>query len=247
MFNIHAITAVFSANDEATVEALMDTKPVRKALASAVRGNSDYIVTRGHETPVDDILNITVKIVDRSYTMANSQNARDSVLNVINQWAQKSRVAGIRGDRLAIVSDLEQTESTDDNDTYDVFEATVNIGTAVFYNPRRVTVNYPNSQREFAQDLTNLLDHLKSVGAIDSNTGVIVESDVYGEFHAGNTDLEVEEDNSVTDCEVDATVSEIGYLLDNISVDDDRESIRSYLEDIVNEAQSLINEIDERG
>lgn len=249
MFKIYAISAEFNANDEATVEALMDTRPVRRALASNVRSNSDFIVARKDDTPVDDILNLNIKIVDRSYTMANSDDARESVQNVINAWAQKSRVVGVRGDRLAVVSELEQTEFTDDNDNYDVFEVNVNLGTAVFYNNRRVTVNFPANQREFAQDLTNLFEHLTKVGAVDTNTGVIVSSDVFGEFHTGNTNLDVEDeyDNSVSDDEIGETLSNIACTLDDIDDEDDRDTIRSYLQDVIDQAQSLLNELDERG
>lgn len=244
MFKIYAVAAEFTANDEATVDALMDTRPVRKAMASNVRGNPDFIVARGNDTPVQDVINMTIRVVDRSYTLANSEVARDNVLGVINTWAQKSRVAGVRGDRFAIVSDMEQVESTSDNGEFDVFEVNVSVGTAVFYNARRVTVNFPANTREFAQDLTNLFEHLTEVGAVDCNTGVVVENEKYGEFHTGNTNTDVEErDVGISDDDICDGLSEISYVLDDIDCSEDRDYIVDQLYTLQARAQELIDQI----
>ncbi len=245
MIKINAITAEFTATDKATADALMSTKPVRKCMSSVVKSDPNLIVSRKDNTPIQDLVDLTVTIVDRSYTMANSDQAREDVWNVINTWAQKSRVAGVRGERLAVVSDMVQIENIDDNNSFDTFEVNVKMGTAVFYNARRVTVNFPETAKEFSQDLTNLFEHLTQVGAVDCNTGVIVSHELYGDYHTGNTntDLEDNEPNLSSD-EISEELDEIASMVSEISAYDDREETVAQLEELQEMIGVLIQRIE---
>ena len=72
----------------------------------------------------------------------------DELERNVTTRAQRCRSLGVRGQRLAVVS-----EPQDDGDTI-VF--TVLIGTVVFYNERRVTVDVSTTDDELRQDLSNL-------------------------------------------------------------------------------------------
>jgi len=127
--------------------------------------------------------------------------------SIIEVWAQRSRVAGVRGDRFYAIEDP-YDEATDSSSYFTVIDPTTNeaiwdrdpngvvidydhevilrtnllIGTTVFYNDRRSTICYPNTPEQAAQCLENLVEH---VTKLVPNIGVVVRFDRFGEFRFG--------------------------------------------------------------
>lgn len=71
-------------------------------------------------------------------------------------WATRCRIMGVRGQRLAIVSEPDVNRNT--------IEFTVLLGSVVLYNERRATVSVSVTNEELLMDLENLYPHVETFG-----------------------------------------------------------------------------------
>ena len=76
----------------------------------------------------------------------------DALEENVTTWAQRCRLPGVRGQRLAVVG-----EADDDGNTITI---TVLIGSVVFYNDRLVTVDVSLTDDELRADLENLTPYV---------------------------------------------------------------------------------------
>lgn len=167
----------------------LSTPQVQDYLAQAVQDNAQqrgYIVTRAQSQSRSDLIDISVTLIDHSGDLDGDVVAKSNLRDVIATWARRSRVPGVSGDRVAVIGPIEQVATTSDAGV-DAYQVMLRLGTAVFFNDRRVTVDFAQDKFEFAQDLKNLFDHLGRAGAIGMLNGVIVEHEEFGEIHSGNT------------------------------------------------------------
>ena len=105
----------------------------------------------------------------RLYFDADEVNDVDELESNVTTWAQRCRIGGVRGQRLAVVSEPE-----DDGDT---IAFTVLIGTVVFYNERRATMGVSISDDELRTDLANLFPFVSVEPSVErtNEDGTIVK------------------------------------------------------------------------
>ena len=127
---------------------LLALPKLARFVPQAVLTNPNVIVNRSDITQLDSPTFTTLRFEFDS----NEVSDMDQLEQNLTTWAQRCRILGVRGQRLAVVS-----ESIDDSQTI-VF--TVLIGTVVFYNDRRVTVGVSVTDDELLADISNLFAHV---------------------------------------------------------------------------------------
>ena len=130
------------------VPMLLALPKLARFVPEAVLTNSDLVVNRAASIPLDAPVFTTLRLEFDSNEVADVDELEQNVTT----WAQRCRILGVRGQRLAIVSEPE-----DNGDTV-VF--TVLIGTVVFYNERRVTVGVSVTDDELRADISNLFAYV---------------------------------------------------------------------------------------
>lgn len=131
--------------DLADVALLLALPKLARFVPAAVLSNPSVIANRRDTTPADSPSFITLRLEFDAYEVDDI----DELERNVTTWAQRCRINGVRGQRLAVVS---QADESDD----DIIAFTVLIGTVVFYNDRRVTVGVSLTDDELRQDLGNL-------------------------------------------------------------------------------------------
>lgn len=113
---------------------------------------ADSAVNTNRSSDVDS----DTPVFTRIYLNITPDNTDDkeAIGDVVTKWATRCRIPGIRGQRLAIVKDLEHYFDEED----DLFKIMVEvlIGSVVFYNERRATACVSLTNEEMIQDLENL-------------------------------------------------------------------------------------------
>lgn len=191
MYSIYAPrkTAINVA-DVGNAVVTLTTPQVQDFLASNVQAEArqrGYIVNRQQDAARADLMDITITLLDHAGDLEGDVVALARLRDVIATWARRSRVPGVSGDRVAVVGPLEMVINRNQNAVH-AYQLMLRLGTAVFFNDRRVTVDFAQDKSEFMQDLKNLFDHLGNAGAIGMLNGVVVEHEEFGEIHSGKTD-----------------------------------------------------------
>ena len=137
--NITARTA-----DLDDIKMLLALPKLARFVPAAVLSNPAVIANRSNVTTSDSPVFITLRLEFDS----DEVNDVDELESNVTTWAQRCRIGGVRGQRLAVVSEPE-----DDGDTV---AFTVLIGTVVFYNDRRATVGVSVTDEELRADVANL-------------------------------------------------------------------------------------------
>lgn len=129
-----------------------------------------------------------------------------SLKAVVEIWAQRSRVFGVRGDRFyaiecpdpngfhsfTLIDPLDGREVVSTNkdgsarwdfDHDVILRTNLLIGTTVFYNERNVTIGFPNADEELVASIGNLVYHVTKEAP--SSMGVIVTFNDAIEFRYG--------------------------------------------------------------
>ena len=131
-------------------------------VASNVVNNDDFIVNRSDESVVADFV-----VLNLEFDLHPGVD-HDRLANSVQVWAQRSRIAGVRGERLAIVGDLDVSP----DGTKGSFD--VRLGTAVFFNDRRATINVGAATEEVVADVQNLLPYINTSVRVTDDDGVLV-------------------------------------------------------------------------
>lgn len=248
MYSIYAPgKTALNVADAGQAAVLLGTPQVQDYVASTVQADAyrrGYIVSRTQDVNRPDLTDIAITLVDHSGDLAGDLSALSNIRDIVATWARRSRVRGVSGDRVAVVGPVEQVLV---NGVVDTFSIQLRLGTAVFFNDRRVTVNFAADNSEFQQDLVNLLDHLRNHGFIGDLAGVIIDHDEFGIIHSGNTDQTI--NASVTD-DVDAidalSDAELQEAINSIRMSAatfdllDRHALMAQLRDISDEVQGLL-------
>lgn len=169
----------------------------------------------GQDYDADDLYGPLKVQVDLHTLHVDKDDLNKSYMNyslylnsAIENWAQRSRVTGVRGDRFYAIEDP-YDEASDSTSYFTAIDPTTNtalsdrnldgtfiwdydrevilrlnllIGTTVFYSDRRSTICYPNTPEQAAQCLENLVEH---VIKLVPDIGVVVKFDRFGEFRYG--------------------------------------------------------------
>lgn len=134
--------------DLCDVPMLLALPKLARFVPEAVLTNPALVVNRVASTELDAPVFTTLRLEFDSNEVADVDELEQNVAT----WAQRCRILGVRGQRLAVVSEPE-----DNGDTV-VF--TVLIGTVVFYNERRVTVGVSVTDDELRADIGNLFAYV---------------------------------------------------------------------------------------
>lgn len=126
------------------IEMLLTLPKLARFVPAAVLSNPDVIANRSDTTQADSPTFIMLHLEFDATQVSDV----DELESNVTTWAQRCRIGGVRGQRLAVVSEPEENGDT-------IF-FTVLIGTVVFYNERRATVGVSITDDELRQDLSNL-------------------------------------------------------------------------------------------
>jgi hypothetical protein len=183
-----------TAGDDISASVLLATQMVQDSLATAVQacsGSGDVIVSRSQASDRPDLQRIEISFFDRF-----DQIDMEQVHTLASEWARRSNVRGISGDRVACVSPLTAVPGA--SGPFDTYTMTADVSTTVFYNARRATVNFPDSLQEFELDVASLVSRLESVGAVGSDAGITISHPEFGNVTYGDSSAAPLEDR-VTD------------------------------------------------
>lgn len=161
------------------VPLLLALPKLARFVPAAVLSNPVVIANRRDVTPTDSPVFIRLRLEFD----ADDVSDIDELESNVTTWAQRCRINGVRGQRLAVVSEPE--------DDGDVIAFTVLIGTVVFYNERRVTVGVSLTDDELRQDLSNLFAFVPvepTVERIDEDGSVVQILPVPSPFAAFSID-----------------------------------------------------------
>jgi hypothetical protein len=162
---------------------------------------------------------------DVELTVKSDTMSEDKIAHVVSTWASRCRIPGVRGERLALVSEVcEEVEG--------VFHVFVRLGTAVFYSPRTFTVDVSLSAWEFEQDLANLYSYVD--GSVSAK-----HSKLNAEF--GNQVFEVDEldDETLAEQLLDIRVQAAALCISN-----DRGTLRQQLLALSETIDSVVDHLD---
>lgn len=137
------------------IELMLGLPKLARFIPDAVLANPAVIANRRDTTPAGSPTFVRLRLEFDADEIADI----DELERNVSIWAQRCRIMGVRGQRLAVVS-----EAQDLGDTV-MFE--VLIGTVVFYNERRVTVGVSLSDDELRADLSNMFDYVPVEPSVD--------------------------------------------------------------------------------
>lgn len=170
---------VIRTGDLDDIPLLLALPKLGRFVPSAVLSNPLVVANRRDVTPNDSPVFVRLRLEFD----ADEVSDIDELESNVTTWAQRCRIGGVRGQRLAVVSQPE-----DDGDT---IAFTVLIGTVVFYNERRVTVGVSLTDDELRQDLSNLFAFVPvepTVERIDEDGSVVQILPVPSPFAAFSID-----------------------------------------------------------
>ena len=127
---------------------LLALPKLARFVPEAVLTNPNVIANRSDITRLDSPTFTTLRFEFDSNEVSDMDQLEENLIT----WAQRCRILGVRGQRLAVVSEPEYNCETV------VF--TVLIGTVVFYNERRATVGVSVTDDELRADISNLFAHV---------------------------------------------------------------------------------------
>lgn len=184
----YTLFATGTQNENITIQSDIDTLKFLisahphcvRFLASKIADDSNYVLSRAPSVTADlHEIQLTIDTDDQ-----------DAAERAVRIWAQRSRVAGVRGYRLAMVGEF--VESLDG-----LFTVSVYLSTTVCYNQRRATVNFGNSVEDVESDLGQLYPYIDGVVTATSSLHPgVVFSNISSSAHDGSCDAS-------HDCEVE--------------------------------------------
>lgn len=142
-------------SDLADIELMLGLPKLARFVPDAVLSNPAVIANRRDITPAGSPVFTRLRLEFDADEIADI----DELERNVTIWAQRCRIMGVRGQRLAVVS------SPDDQGDCIVFD--VLIGTVVFYNERRVTVGVSITDDELLADIGNMFDYVPVEPSVD--------------------------------------------------------------------------------
>lgn len=185
MFTIYTPNnSKFTADNGPAIQMLLTLPLIKDSLAVSVQrraqSGEDLIVSRVQATDRSELQKVGIEFFDGSGAFSDDSSII-SLQKCVAQWARHSNIRGTSGARIACVSELTRASGADSR-----YTMTAEVSTTVFYNARRVTVNVPQNESEFACDISGLVARLESLGAISDDSGIVISHPEFGTLTYGN-------------------------------------------------------------
>lgn len=168
-YTLYAPQNTIRTNDLDDIKMMLALPKLARFIPSSVLTNPSVIANRRDSIAADPAASPVFTTLRLEFDADEVDDFEELADNVAT-WAKRCRLAGVSGPRLAVVSEME------DNGNTLVF--TVQIGTVVFYNDRRVTVDVSTSDDELRRDLENLFPYVPvrpEVSRVDEKTGELTQ------------------------------------------------------------------------